>query len=518
MTVQNSPFLAPASRTTDKTLALIALSRQSTIPTILRDASASDPTDEVTNTRFGSFPHSTLLDIPWGSQVRASDVSARDRKRGKKRKRGGDGEGEGDNKAIDIDDVPAFEAAASGFAHVLYPTPESWTYSLPHRTQVVYTPDYSYILQRLHVRPGDKIIEAGAGSGSFSHAAARAVFSGYPPSAKENGHAVKKNKKTRGYGKVLSFEYHEPRAQKLKEEIQEHGLEGIVQVTHRDVYNDGFATQNETTQEPQTADAIFLDLPAPWEALKNLTRDEPSVLSQDRTAMICTFNPCMEQVQKTIDAMREYGWIDIDMVEIVQRRIDVRRERVGLHEEGLRGVQPSPASVDEALDRLRENEAKQQRYHNHQRAMADLERKKAAAQKEGDEDAANAIKAKTNGKKEKSNTSAKQSRAEANKEALKDRKTFKEGLLVHRTEAEVKTHTSYLVFACLPIKWTAEQEAQEVEKWKVEEEKYKKEGVTIVNTKDSAEDTAARVKGKSTAAAAAAADGTEAGDAEGEEK
>ncbi|KAI2474645.1 tRNA methyltransferase complex GCD14 protein [Pyrenophora tritici-repentis] len=29
---------------------------------------------------------------------------------------------------------------------------------------VVYTPDYSYILQRLRVRPGDHIIEAGAGT------------------------------------------------------------------------------------------------------------------------------------------------------------------------------------------------------------------------------------------------------------------------------------------------------------------------------------------------------------------
>ena len=49
--------------------------------------------------------------------------------------------------------------------HILQPTPESWTYSLDHRTQVVYTPDYSYVLQRMNVKPGDTLIEAGAGSG-----------------------------------------------------------------------------------------------------------------------------------------------------------------------------------------------------------------------------------------------------------------------------------------------------------------------------------------------------------------
>ena len=62
--------------------------------------------------------------------------------------------------------------------------------ALPHRTQVVYTPDYSYILQRLKVRPGSRIIEAGAGSGSFTHASARAVFSGYPGGQNDKVDAV----------------------------------------------------------------------------------------------------------------------------------------------------------------------------------------------------------------------------------------------------------------------------------------------------------------------------------------
>ena len=38
------------------------------------------------------------------------------------------------------------------------------------------------------------------------------------------------------------------------------------------------------------------------------------------------------------------------MVEIAAKRIEVRRERVGLQEEGLRGVNDSPANVAEALE------------------------------------------------------------------------------------------------------------------------------------------------------------------------
>jgi tRNA (adenine57-N1/adenine58-N1)-methyltransferase catalytic subunit len=261
----SSPFLTPPSTTTSSTLALISLGRDH-IPTLLTGPSPSDPTGKITNTRFGSYPHSTLLGIPWGSQVKASNVGSRERKRGKKRKRDQD---LAENTPDDQIDSPAgpvgneeaedakFEAASSGFAHILSPTPELWALSLPHRTQVVYTPDYSYILQRICVRPGSRIIEAGAGSGSFTHASVRAVFNGYPNS---DGIGINDNK----LGKVFSFEYHKPRFDALKKEIGDHGLDGLVHITHRDVYEDGFLLDDGTSPN---ATAIFLDLPAPWYVL-----------------------------------------------------------------------------------------------------------------------------------------------------------------------------------------------------------------------------------------------------------
>jgi tRNA (adenine57-N1/adenine58-N1)-methyltransferase len=54
-----------------------------------------------------------------------------------------------------------------------------------------------------------------------------------------------------------------------------------------------------------------------------------------------------------------------------------------------------------------------------------------------------------------------------------DRKVYKEGALVHRTEPEVKTHTSYLVFAVLPQEWTAEDEERARGKWAI---KIRREG------------------------------------------
>lgn len=286
---QFSPFLNPGAVSKAESLAMLHLRRDEIVPVKLtQQAKDSDGYKEgpVTNTRFGSFPHSTLIGIPWGTQVRASvvDTGSRGRKqlnqpKNKKRKRGQVEPGFDDNddvveqngsleedagrKTKTTAPSKALVAAATGFLHLLPPTTELWTASLPHRTQVVYTPDYSYILHRLRVRPGSVMIEAGAGSGSFSHAAARAVFNGYPGTDATESNAEKGVGK-RSFGKIWSYEFHKQRVEKLQEELQEHGLADIIHVTHRDVYQDGFLQDPLSAAAGPQADAIFLDLPAPW--------------------------------------------------------------------------------------------------------------------------------------------------------------------------------------------------------------------------------------------------------------
>jgi len=50
---------------------------------------------------------------------------------------------------------------SNGWAHVLYPTPELWTQTLPHRTQIIYTPDISLIMFMLELKPGSIVVESG---------------------------------------------------------------------------------------------------------------------------------------------------------------------------------------------------------------------------------------------------------------------------------------------------------------------------------------------------------------------
>ncbi|CAG8972773.1 hypothetical protein HYALB_00006865 [Hymenoscyphus albidus] len=481
MTSRVSPFLYPESLSKTESLAIVHLKRDLQTPTILKDRDDDNEgysEGKVINTRFGSFPHTTLIGLPWGSQVRASKVDTGSRGREKKRKRDEVTETAGPvekiakvepeqaietpveakNEVQENGDVPLAKkeatpsTAPTGFIHLLPPTPENWTSSLPHRTQVVYTPDYSYVLHRIQARPGVNLIEAGAGSGSFTHASARAVFSGYP------GNATNKRRKL---GKVWSFEFHEQRHEKLVKELQDHGMEGVVQITHRDVCENGFLVNGESPK----ANSIFLDLPAPWLALPHLARSPPpktledvsveapngdvemqeefapyiSALDPCSPVHICTFSPCIEQVQKTISVMRRLGWIDIEMVEVAHMRFEIRRDRIGIDNGNQHGLLATPANVNEAVARLVDVEGTFKAFH-------------ATGEK-------SEIK-----KRDKPNPNNKQKILEG----LIERKIYKEGNLVHRVEQELKAHTSYLVFAILPREWSAEDEANAKLKWHVE--------------------------------------------------
>lgn len=508
MAPTRSPFLDPGAYSAADSLGVLQLKRDHLIPTILSASASPDYAEgKVENTRFGSFPHSTLINQPWGTQILASVVDTGSRSaRSRKRKRDGDEDREAtpvaDAEEVRRDIVKA-ATASSGFAHLVPPTPETWTLCLPHRTQVVYTPDYSYILQRLRVRPGDHIIEAGAGSGSFTHAAVRAIYNGEPVGDNDGESAAAKRRKgTKRRGQVYSFEYHAPRAEQLKSEIASHGLDSHVTITNRDVYEEGFCL--ESKDEP-SADVVFLDLPAPWQALKHLTRSPPSAavlksvlsdpstpngevtattsdllpttkpfrtpLNPNSTTRICTFSPCIEQVTKTVSALRSFGWLEIGMAEIQSKRLEVRRERIGLQEEGLRGANPSAATVQEAVQRLRDVEDRAKAFHGLQKEKQEQVMRRAEAKKRGEkapppeEDDSDGRKGANAKAKLEGLPPSKYDRLERAKKELENRTLFKEGRLVHRTEPELKTHTSYLVFAVLPREWSKQDEEKARKKW-----------------------------------------------------
>lgn len=390
------------------------------------------------HTQYGSFPHDKLIGTKYGTQV-GSTSGANSANGG----RGG-------------------RASATGFIHVLAPSPELWSVSLRHRTQIVYTPDASYIVQRLNIRPGSRVIEAGTGSGSFTHALSRTLGSS---------------------GQLFTYEFHGPRYEEALKEVQENGLDTNTVITHRDVCMNGFSNPSiensarteyvqskllELNKQPAGSDikdiniqanAVFLDLPSPWLAIPHLEK----VLNTDRQAYICCFSPCIEQVSRAVDTLKKQGWKKIEMVEVSSRRWEAHKEMV--------------KSVNDAVDRLRdikrrrvvglkkrneriakerEEEAKKKQKDAEQTTSNDDELEDEEMEESEQEDEANDDDEKPR-KKAKLNNDSNQSKTRGFNPWGKGQR-IKEGderfswVDVSKIEPEIKTHTSYLTFAILPPK------------------------------------------------------------------
>ncbi|XGW23311.1 hypothetical protein V3C99_005498 [Haemonchus contortus] len=182
-------------------------------------------------------------------------------------------------------------SATAGYVYALRPTPELWTRSLPRRTQILYTPDCSLILQLLDARPGSVICESGTGSGSLSHAIAMAVA--------PTGH-------------LYTHDIEESRTRNVEQEFREHGLADVTTAVVLNVCTDGFFVTN-------ACDGVFLDVPAPWEAIPHAA----GAISRTRGGRLVSFSPCIEQVQRACDIMRQVGFVQVETVEIVHRTYKV---------------------------------------------------------------------------------------------------------------------------------------------------------------------------------------------------
>ena len=100
-------------------------------------------------------------------------------------------------------------------------------------------------------------------------------------------------------------------------EFKKHGIQDFVTAQQKDVCGkDGFGDDLKNK-----VDAVFLDLPHPWDAIPHAR----SVLKKSTLGRLCSFSPCVEQVQKAIEKMREVGFCEISTIECLLREFQVRK-------------------------------------------------------------------------------------------------------------------------------------------------------------------------------------------------
>ncbi|KAG5453102.1 tRNA (adenine-N(1)-)-methyltransferase catalytic subunit trm61 [Clonorchis sinensis] len=199
-----------------------------------------------------------------------------------------------------------------GHVHILSLDPILWSASLPHRTQIIYPPDASLIVGGLDLVPGCRVLESGTGSGSLTHFLAQAVW----PT-----------------GSVVTFDFHAGRVECARDEFKNHGLCDCIKVVHRDVCTEGFPPVGHQ-DNVAGVNAVMLDLPQPWLVVPSL----PAVFQPDSGGRVCSFSPCIEQVQRTCAALQKAGFSQIQTSECLQRTFDVSRAFLNVPNMGQVGI------------------------------------------------------------------------------------------------------------------------------------------------------------------------------------
>jgi len=171
----------------------------------------------------------------------------------------------------------------------LKPTILDKVLNFPRLTQIVYPKDLGYIVLMSGVRCGSRVVEGGTGAAVLTTILAYYVA----PS-----------------GKVYSYDIEEEYLENAAKRLEEVSLREYVELKHGDL--------TERIDEEEV-DAVILDIPTPWLAVPNARK----ALKDSGTFI--SISPTIEQVIETVEALRNEGFADIVTIELLMRRIRVKR-------------------------------------------------------------------------------------------------------------------------------------------------------------------------------------------------
>jgi tRNA (adenine57-N1/adenine58-N1)-methyltransferase len=171
---------------------------------------------------------------------------------------------------------------------ILRPTIEEMIMKFSRRTQVIYPKDMGLIALKLGIHSGSSVVETGTGSGATTALLAYLVM----PS-----------------GHVYTYDVREDFQEVARKNLEKLGLADYVTFRTADA-RVGF--------EETGIDAGVLDVGDPWEVLGSMKR------SLKPSAPIAAVTPTTNQAEKLVQRMKEEGFVSIETVEILMRRLEAR--------------------------------------------------------------------------------------------------------------------------------------------------------------------------------------------------
>ena len=226
---------------------------------------------------------------------------------------------------IDLENVEEGTAIVSHNNHTFYlvePTIYDIVKKMKRSVTTLLPKDIGMILTYCGIEDGETVVEAGTGSGALTIYLANAVgkngkvitYEKRPEFAKiarknlEIVGAVKKNQKIIGLEE--NEEENEP---ETDDDNNDDGLYNVIQKI-------GDITEGI---EEKDVDVIVLDMPDPW----NVVEHAKNSLNKAK-GRIAIYVPYIEQAKKSVEALKEHGFLDIQTVECIVRDIEITNKGV----------------------------------------------------------------------------------------------------------------------------------------------------------------------------------------------
>jgi tRNA (adenine57-N1/adenine58-N1)-methyltransferase len=176
------------------------------------------------------------------------------------------------------------------YVYLLEPTMYDYVMKIQHGTQIVYPKDIGYIIARAGIGDGQKILEIGTGSGSFTSFVASVV--------KPRGH-------------VYTFDVDENFMKIAEKNIKKAGVSKYVTQHNLDL-------KTAKKMPLEEMDMAIIDLGDPWVVIPQVRQ----MLKGSGTVFaIC---PTMNQLEKLTMALVENEFTDIESTEHIIRNIEAR--------------------------------------------------------------------------------------------------------------------------------------------------------------------------------------------------
>lgn len=177
----------------------------------------------------------------------------------------------------------------------LRPLLRDYIFKSTRKTQITYPKDVALIVMFSGIGPGSCIVEAGTGTGALTTALA---------------YYVKPD------GRVYSYELREEFLETAKKNLKRACLIDFVVLNNKDV---------TVGIDENDVDAVILDLATPWLVVPH------AYTALKPCGTIVSFSPTMDQIVRTVEALKENSFVDIETVECLMRTMQTERGKTRPH-------------------------------------------------------------------------------------------------------------------------------------------------------------------------------------------